>query len=95
MSTTTAGPYVRITKRWARNSGFAQYSWLYYVDLVNARGEVSKVNAHGCGMGKYGLGHGEAARLAQEHADFFGWPVRTFEEERITTTTLKEKQHGN
>jgi hypothetical protein len=91
MSDNTIGPYVRITKCWDRNSGWAQMSWLYYVDLVNAKGEVSKANAHGYSMNKYGLGQGEATRLAQEHADFFGWPVRTFEEERITTTTLKEK----
>lgn len=84
------GPYVRVLKKWDRNSGFAQYSWLYYVDLVNAEGEVSCVNAHGVGMGKYGLSKSVAQGLAETHSMFFGWPIRHFEEQRQTTINIRE-----
>jgi hypothetical protein len=82
--------YVRVSKRWSRNSGFAQDSWLYYVDLVNSRDEVSTVNVHGRGMGYYGEDKVTADRIAAEQAKFFDWPIRYFEEDRKTTVTMKE-----
>lgn len=86
--------YVRIRKLWQRNSGWAQYSWLYYVDLVRHDGVTARsvgVTCHAGEMSEYGKTEGRAKAMAKEIADFFGWPIREFEEERTTTTVLKEK----
>lgn len=87
------GLYVRINKQWTRNSGWAQPSWLYYVDVANSQGDVFPGNLHG-GMGKYGLTEGEAERLAAHIAVFLDLPIRRFEEQRTTTSTMKEIPSG-
>lgn len=79
-------PYVRITQRWSRNSGWAQMGWLYYVELVNERGEVN----HGAKLHEYGLEPGRATAIAESQASFFGWEIKRFKEDRQTTVTLKE-----
>lgn len=86
-------PYVRIRKMWDRNSGWAQYSWLYYVDIVNAEGKSARevaVSCHAGEMDEYGKGEGAARVRANKIAEFFGWEVREFEQRRETTTTMRE-----
>lgn len=78
-------PYVRIRKMWSRNSGWAQYSWLYYVDLVNQFGVPCSFKLH-----EYGLGENEALCIATNQSHFFGWTIKRFEEDRKTTVVLKE-----
>ena len=88
------GPYVRIRKLWDRNSGWAEYSWLHYVDLVNEAGVSAttvQVSCHAGEMHEYGMSEGKARQRAEAISSFIGWPVRVFEEERVTHTTLKEK----
>lgn len=95
-ATQEAEPYVRVSKIWSRNSGFAERSWLYYVDLVNKYGESSKslgMQTHSTGMADYGMMSREAEVVAQNLATFFGWPIRHFEEERRTDVKMKEVTH--
>lgn len=86
-------PYVRIRKKLSRNSGWANYNWLYYVDIVRPDGESSRnvgVTCHAGEMMEYGKTEAQAKIHAQAIADFFGWPVKMFEEVYTTSTVVKE-----
>jgi hypothetical protein len=89
------GFYVRVTKRWDRNSGWAQHKWLYYVDLVDRDGVSARtvnVSCHAGEMSEYGMPEGRANDIANKIAAFFNWPVRQFEEKRETNVVLQEVQ---
>lgn len=89
----TATPFIRITKRWSRNSSYAQMSYQYYLDIALPDGRSASevgISCHAGEMSDYGMSEARAKRKAAEMASFFGWPVRAFEVTVTSESTLTE-----